>query len=43
MSGVEEGWEARILFGLFIWTVITLRMAARIGEERNTVVHVQLL
>lgn len=35
--------EAKVLFGLFIWTVISLRMAARDGEERSTVVQVQLL
>lgn len=33
----------RVFFGLFTWTVITLRMTARVGEDRSTVVQVQLL
>lgn len=41
-SGVDGDWKARVLFGLLIWTVTTLRMAARVGEERSTAVQVHL-
>lgn len=30
--------ETRVLSGQFIWTVKSLRMTARVGEERSTVV-----